>query len=169
MARSTHRDGALDPEALRAANINPVTHLATDYLNHFNEVVMLMELVPDMPDMVDDVRAWQPKSYARHFAESGFAGKALAIAAYDAAPPEIRGRFDALVRDMDAVVLGAVAGFERDLPETWPRLAETAIHKLHALIEATSAVVNGTDRDEAFAAGAEPHTQADIDALFAKP
>ena len=28
---------------LRAANINPRTGLATDYLNHFNEAIMLLQ------------------------------------------------------------------------------------------------------------------------------
>lgn len=37
-------------ERLRVANINPRTGLATDYLNHFNEAVMLLEMVPDMPE-----------------------------------------------------------------------------------------------------------------------
>ena len=39
---------------LRAANINPHTGLATDYLNHFNEAVMLLEMVPDMPECAED-------------------------------------------------------------------------------------------------------------------
>jgi hypothetical protein len=44
-ARSEPEPG-LDEEAriarLRAANINPRTGLATDYLNHFNEAIMLL-------------------------------------------------------------------------------------------------------------------------------
>ena len=39
---------------LSAANINPRTGLATDYLNHFNEAVMLLEMVPDMPECAED-------------------------------------------------------------------------------------------------------------------
>jgi len=38
--------------------INSQTLLATDYLNHFNEVVMLLEMIPDMPDMMDMVQEW---------------------------------------------------------------------------------------------------------------
>ena len=36
----------------RGSNVNEQTLLATDYLNHFNEVVMLLEMQPDMPDMI---------------------------------------------------------------------------------------------------------------------
>jgi len=42
-----------DPERLRAANINPATGLATDYLNHYNEVAMLIATLADMPEMSD--------------------------------------------------------------------------------------------------------------------
>ena len=52
---------------LRAANINPRTGLATDYLNHFNEAIMLLEMIPDMPECFEDFLGWQPLSYAEHF------------------------------------------------------------------------------------------------------
>jgi hypothetical protein len=57
---------------LLKANINPVSLLATDYLNHFNEAVMLLELIPDMPDMLEDAKRWAPKPYKQHFRDSGF-------------------------------------------------------------------------------------------------
>ena len=43
-------------------NISAQTLLATDYLNHFNEIVMLLDMIPDMPDMVEECKLWQPKS-----------------------------------------------------------------------------------------------------------
>ena len=70
--------------------INGTTLLSTDYLNHFNEFVMMLELTADMPDMAADIADWQPKSYAQHFADSGFSHADLAIAAYDHAPREFR-------------------------------------------------------------------------------
>src|ERR1700749_1605977 len=72
---------------LRAANINPQTGLATDYLNHFNEAIMLLEMVPDMPDCAEDFLAWSPLSYAEHFTASKFKAKELAISAYESADP----------------------------------------------------------------------------------
>ena len=33
--------------SVRGSNINEETLLATDYLNHFNEAIMLLELVTD--------------------------------------------------------------------------------------------------------------------------
>ena len=41
-------------EKVRDSNIDETTLLATDYLNHFNEIVMLLEMVPEMPEMLDD-------------------------------------------------------------------------------------------------------------------
>ena len=73
---------------LRAANINPRTGLATDYLNHFNEAIMLLEMVPDMPECAEDFLGWQPLSYAEHFTASNFKARDLAIEAYESADPE---------------------------------------------------------------------------------
>ena len=35
---------------VEGSTINGTTLLSTDYLNHFNEFVMLLDLIPDMPD-----------------------------------------------------------------------------------------------------------------------
>src|ERR1700754_419764 len=75
---------------LRAANINPRTGLATDYLNHFNEAIMLLEMVPDMPECVEDFLTWTPLSYAEHFWASNFKARDLAIEAYESADPALR-------------------------------------------------------------------------------
>src|SRR6202041_1556548 len=79
---------------LRAANINPRTGLATDYLNHFNEAVMLLEMIPDMPECAEDFLVWEPLSYAEHFTASNFKARDLAIDAYNTADVRIRAEFD---------------------------------------------------------------------------
>ena len=58
---------SIDPARLIEANINPVTGLATDYLNHFNEAIMMLELIPAMPECVDDLMGWRVMSYCEHF------------------------------------------------------------------------------------------------------
>src|SRR6267154_3595020 len=85
---------------LRAANINPRTGLATDYLNHFNEAIMLLEMVPDIPECAEDFLAWTPLSYAEHFVASNFKDRDLAIEAYEMAEPNIRTEFDKLTDNM---------------------------------------------------------------------
>ena len=53
---------SIDPEVLARANINPATGLATDYLNHFNEAIMLLEMLSAMPDCAEDFLVWEPMS-----------------------------------------------------------------------------------------------------------
>jgi hypothetical protein len=45
---------------LQGSNVNPLTLLATDYLNHFNEIVMIFGIVGDCPECLEDAAAWQP-------------------------------------------------------------------------------------------------------------
>jgi hypothetical protein len=99
--RTTQRPAgnAIDPARaaiLRAANINPRTGLATDYLNHFNEAVMLLEMVPDIPECAEDFLEWSPLTYPDHFTHTNFKARDLAIEAYELADPKIRAQFDNL-------------------------------------------------------------------------
>lgn len=91
-------------ERVRGTNISGKTLLATDYLNHFNEIVMLVEMVPDMPAMIEECRAWRPKGYQEHFRDSGFSEKELAIEAYRHVPAKFREPFEATIAQMDEVV-----------------------------------------------------------------
>src|SRR6186713_1183381 len=89
---------------LRAANINPRTGLATDYLNHFNEAVMLLEMIPDMPECTEDFLTWTPLSYAEHFWASNFKARDLAIEAYELADANIRAKFDEVTSNMTSIL-----------------------------------------------------------------
>src|SRR6266850_4838919 len=89
---------------LRAANINPRTGLATDYLNHFNEAIMLLEMIPDMPDCAEDFLLWYPLSYREHFTASNFKARDLAIEAYDSADEHIRTEFDNITSAMTSIL-----------------------------------------------------------------
>src|ERR1700742_133491 len=91
-------------ERARGSNVNPKSLLATDYLNHVNEIVMLFDLVPDAPECLDDCRAWAPKSYQDHFRESSIADRDLAMEAYEHAPQAFRQPFDQLVTEMNRLV-----------------------------------------------------------------
>lgn len=93
---------------LEANNINPGSFLATDYLNLYNEVFMLLEMIPDMPDMIEELEGWQPKSYSEHFNETNFAGKDMAIQAYTICPDHIKLPFDLLVARLDQLILSTL-------------------------------------------------------------
>jgi hypothetical protein len=152
---------ALSAAALAAANINPTTRLATDYLNHFNEAIMLLEMIPDMPDCADDFLVWEPLSYPDHFRHSNFKGRDLAIAAYEAADPEIRSRFDGLCDTLTSILTATRDAMgEAIQPKTRVRLAEQATGWLKPLVIQAGGVINGAS--EAQAEEAQPQSDADL-------
>ena len=130
--------------ALRAANINPGSGLATDYLNHFNEAIMLLEMIPDMPECTDDFLAWRPLSYTEHFIASNFKGRDLAIAAYEGADPVIRAEFDHITETMTNILL-AVGQAMREVQQdkTRAKLAIQAIGWLKEFVAAAGGIING--------------------------
>src|SRR5689334_10711198 len=129
---------------LAAANINPRTGLATDYLNHFNEAIMLLEMIPDMPECSEDFLAWCPLSYCEHFMASNFKARDLAISAYESADPDIRAEFEQLTDTMTSI-LSAVSAAMREASQDTTRanLAEQAIGWLKPLVSAAGGVING--------------------------
>lgn len=139
----------LSPDILLAANVNPTTGLATDYLNHFNEVAMLVDMLASMPEAAEDILAWAPRPYAEHFRLTGYSGAAVAAAAYEAADPAVRERFDAACGAVEAAITAIQAQIRAGEP-----VAEDAATGLYALISDAGGVING-----------EP-SQSAIDALF---
>lgn len=152
---------ALSAAALAAANINPHTRLATDYLNHFNEAIMLLEMIPDMPECADDFLVWEPLSYPEHFRHSHFKARELAIAAYDSADPDIRARFDGLCDTLTAILTAVRDAMnEAQQAATRIRLAEQATGWLKPLVIQAGGVINGAS--EAQAEEAQPQSDADL-------
>ena len=129
---------------LRAANINPRTGLATDYLNHFNEAVMLLEMIPDMPECAEDFLAWHPLSYAEHFTASNFKARDLAISAYNSADPIIRAEFDGITDSMTSILKAVSAAMgEARQDKTRATLAEQATGWVKPLVMLAGGVING--------------------------
>ncbi len=129
---------------LRAANINPRTGLATDYLNHFNEAIMLLEMIPDVPECADDFLGWQPLTYAEHFTASNFKARDLAISAYESADAGIRAEFDNITSAMTSI-LSAVGAAMREANQDKTRavLAEQATGWVKPLVALAGGIING--------------------------
>jgi hypothetical protein len=141
------RSAGIDPAraaVLKAANINPRTGLATDYLNHFNEAVRLLEMIPDIPECADDFLQWHPLSYAEHFTASNFAARDLAIEAYETADVGLRAEFDNITGTMTAI-LTAVHEAMRDAQQdsTRSKLALQAAGWVKPLVSAAGGIING--------------------------
>ncbi len=160
--------GDLAADRLEHANINPQTGLATDYLNHFNEVMMLLEMLPAMPECAEDILEWEPLDYEGHFENSSFKDKNLAIMAYHAAPAHLREHLEAQVTDINALV-GQIQNQLREAPEpalVAAEIADRATHEIKPLISVAGAVIHGHVEPEATQHEGDG-AQAEIDALFA--
>jgi hypothetical protein len=96
-----------------SALINPASGLANDYLNLFNEIVMLIEQLPSMPELIDDVFAWRPTTYQDYFTRSVLPGRGSALEAYAALSQSFRRDFEALVEELDRMAVGAIAAIRR--------------------------------------------------------
>jgi hypothetical protein len=146
-------------------NINPVTGLSTDYLNHFTEAVMVLEVIGTMPECLDDLRAWEVKTYLEHFAASHFSNRDAIIAAYLDADPAVRAALE-----RTAEVLNAMVWRTRELvqqhvgsPEV-DAIARRALERLRPLMTRTAALINGTTAKS----GDQQGPQAAVDAIFGR-
>lgn len=140
---------------LRAANINPRTGLATDYLNHFNEAIMLLEMIPDMPECAEDFLGWQPLSYCEHFTASNFKARELAIEAYDSADAGIRAEFDNITTAMTSILTAVGAAMrEAKQDKTRATLAGQATGWVKPLVMLAGGIINGS-------------TEADVETIMA--
>lgn len=163
--------------------INPDTLLATDYLNHFNEVVMLLEMVPDMPDMLPECQAWKLKTYPEHFAGSGLDYGPLAADAYAHVPATTKIPFEQTVSQLahtiDVTLKRIEDAFMVGNPDQARAVTKAGTTTMQALIERAGGIINGAKEslDQAeidmmleagnvVAAPPSGGAQADIDKLF---
>jgi hypothetical protein len=147
-------------QRVRGTQINEKTLLATDYLNHFNEINMILESLPDCPDMLEDAKAWAPKSYSDHFHEAGLSYGGLAVAAYQLAPPAFRKPLDLIVRRLDRFILEAVAEADRAIAAGDPA-------RLLAVRDLARKAQAWTARASGFIHGTAPAlTQEEIDTVL---
>jgi len=131
-------------------NINPQTLLATDYLNHFNEIVMMLEMIPDMPECLEDAQAWHPKSYQDHFRDSQFRDKDLAVEAYEHVPPRFRKPFEDVIAQMNILIATAVERIEPLIAESGDAgelrmVCSDSSRALQKLMDIASAIIHGSE------------------------
>lgn len=156
MGKVNLRDGARDEETaflafstkVEGTNINPQTLLATDYLNHFNEIVMMLEMIPDMPDCFEDAQAWQPKSYQDHFRDSQFRDRELAVEAYDHVPARFRKPFEDVIGQMNALIgmtVERIAPLVEGGSGELRMVCSDASRGVQKLMDIASAIIHGSE------------------------
>lgn len=145
--------------------INPSTGLSTDYLNHFTEAVMLLEMVGTMPECLDDLRAWEVKTYPAHFAASHFSNRDAIIAAYQSADPAVRAALDRTSEVINAMVWRARKLVLQHIGTAEiGAITRRALDPLRQRIIRTAALINGTALKTADRQG----PQAAVDAIFGR-
>jgi hypothetical protein len=146
------------------ANIHPETGLATDYLNHFNEVIMLIDMLPAMPECAEDILRWRPASYTEHFARSRLRDAGRVLAAYDTVEPARRDAFEHTVRGLDMAIVSAQRLIADDTSAgTTKALGALAEADIRPRLERAIALINGAPPD---VRPLPSDAQAAIDALF---
>ncbi len=130
-------------ERAKGTNVNEQTLLATDYMNHFNEVVMLLEMIPDMPDMLDEAKEWQPKSYKDHFIDSSIADRELAVEAYDFVPTRYKVPFEQTISQLNRLVASSLGRLEQDLADGNVNLARENASALSMTLQRLTDVAGG--------------------------
>lgn len=149
-------------------NINEQTFLASDYLNQFHELVMLLEALPVDPSAFGpDLHRWHAVDYEEHFNRSALSNKDLAIAAYRRAPEKVREQFDSAVARLQAEALRVVATVAQALDNQsgLEMTCSGAASRLRVLIDDANAIANGYVSEEDGGRGAK-RGQITIDTLF---
>jgi len=148
-------------EKIVGTNIDPRSLLSTDYFNHFNEVIMMLNMLPDMPELLDEVDKWQFKTYTEHFLESELNWGPLAIEAYNEAPAETREKFDRLASQINIMITETRALLRKILEEgnldKFREMAQMHSMQLQGMVDDGGSIVHG------FKGAAD---QAEIDKMF---
>lgn len=130
-------------------NINSETLLATDYLNHLNEPLMLLEMLPDMPDLLSELETWQPKTYVEHFQASSFTDKDLAIEAYEWVPREYLLAFEHTVKLANLCVSETIAAVREPIAREEEIELRAAVSNgltaLNHLVARANAIIHGQE------------------------
>jgi len=76
--------------------VNPTSGLANDYLNVFNEILLVLEMLPSMGEMAEEVAVWRPRTYCEYLAESSLPGARGALEAYAHIDPMLKASYEAV-------------------------------------------------------------------------
>jgi hypothetical protein len=142
------------------------SRLTNDYINHFGELVMLLEMLPDCPHLIEEARSWTPRSYPEHLEKITFAAIGPLREGYAGLDPDRRAMLDQTADDANRLGV-TIAAVLADANLTAARLTEitrVGCAAMHAHIRRLSAILAGKplpaiDRD--------CDIQAEIDALLA--
>jgi hypothetical protein len=137
-------------ESRAAALVNPASGIANDYLNHFNEILLLIENLPALlPEMIDEILAWKPVSYRQYFTDSPLPGSVKTLEIYDSLDEEFRADFESMVTILDKIILDSIKVVTDARrpdgtlnPDDVADVCETLSAKLRLVLDRTADLVN---------------------------
>jgi len=141
-------------------NIDIRSLLSTDYFNTFNSVVMILDVLPDAPELLEEIERWKFMDYIEHFRASGLNFSNLAIEVYPYSPQELREAFERKANGIRIII--------EELPRTLRRLLNAGETGAFADISRSMATQLRLMMEEgnSIVHGSRASTQADIDKLF---
>lgn len=137
-------------EARAAALVNPASGLANDYLNHFNEALLLIENLPALlPEMIDEILAWKPVSYREYFTNSPLPGSVATLEIYDTLDSDFRTDFESMVVILNRIVVESIDVIKTARrpdgtlePDEVSEVCEALSSKLRRILDRTADLVN---------------------------
>ena len=102
LAKNFQGDRFTESRIANRANslVNPKSGLANDYLNVFNEISMLIENYPAMPELGSAILSWRVTPYAEYFKKSMLPGRENAVDSWGQIDPKLR---DAMLAITDLI------------------------------------------------------------------
>jgi hypothetical protein len=135
--------------------------LSTDYLNHYSEILMLIEMASFDEGIVAELSAWQPIGYRDYFLKSPLRRAASAIEAYDALSVPHRTAFEQTIEALDKLASGAILALQPPChPQNVVLIGEVIGPGIRRLIDRAAAFLN-SDGTAPCKTGDEPQTIID--------
>jgi hypothetical protein len=133
-----------DPTAPSAPTVpDDRTGLSTDYLNHYSEVLMLIEMAAFDDAIVEEIGGWRPVGYREYFGRSPLRRAASAIEAYDALPDAERTAFEQTMEALDKLATAAILALQPPChPHNVVLIGEVIGPAIRAQIDRAAAFLN---------------------------
>lgn len=132
-------------QALSAINVNLSTGFGTNYLNHYVEILLLLEMLPSMPEGIEDIILWKPMSYMDHVRQSNLPQFELVLEAFEHADAKRREMLREVTDEADKQVLHYIEQAQKAVAlgdkEKALALSQEAKEALTPMLEKISGVI----------------------------
>jgi hypothetical protein len=119
---------------------------------------MVLEIAGDMPDCIDALRDWQPKTYAEHFAASHFSNRDVVVRAYRATEPAVRAALDTTADRLNVTLAATRDGLLRRT--NVDALTRYSLGVVRPMLARLTELITGPTH--------QARAQAQIDAMFGR-